>query len=155
MSVKYFAVTRMTQYKTAMVPTPLCTTQTHTHTQLQHYSIIHHMNMQWYYLFVICIYWQITLLLCPLFGIQQPSNSTFLLSKYAVTSITDAKIVIYIKIYSFHWPTVWWLGNRVVSMLDSGAEGPGFKSQPWRCSVTVLGKLFTPIIPLFTKQWNW
>jgi len=23
----------------------------------------------------------------------------------------------------------WWLGSRVVSMLDSGIEGPGFKSQ--------------------------
>ena len=23
-----------------------------------------------------------------------------------------------------------WLGSRVVSVLDSGAEGPGFKSQP-------------------------
>ena len=23
----------------------------------------------------------------------------------------------------------WWLGSRVVSVLDSGAEGPGFKSQ--------------------------
>ena len=44
------------------------------------------------------------------------------------------------------------LGSRVVSMLDLGAEGPGFKSQP-RCSV--LGKLFTPIVPLFTKQQNW
>jgi len=32
----------------------------------------------------------------------------------------------------------------VVSVLDSGAEGPGFKSQPRRCRVTVLGKLFTP-----------
>ena len=30
-------------------------------------------------------------------------------------------------------------------MLDSGAEGPGFKSQSRRCRVTVLGKLFTPI----------
>ena len=29
-------------------------------------------------------------------------------------------------------------------MLDSGAEGPGFKSQLRRCRVTVLGKLFTP-----------
>ena len=29
-------------------------------------------------------------------------------------------------------------------MLDSGAEGPGFKSQPRRCRVTVLGKLLTP-----------
>ena len=26
-----------------------------------------------------------------------------------------------------------WLGSRVVSLLDSGAEGPGFKSQPRRC----------------------
>ena len=37
----------------------------------------------------------------------------------------------------------------------SGAEEPGFKSQPRRCRVTVLGKLFTPIVPLFTKQQNW
>ena len=29
-----------------------------------------------------------------------------------------------------------WLGNRVVSVLDSGAKGPGFKSQP-RCYQTV------------------
>ena len=37
----------------------------------------------------------------------------------------------------------------MVSVLDSGAEGPGFKSQP-RCSrVTVLGKLFTPIVPMY------
>jgi len=47
---------------------------------------------------------------------------------------------------------VGWLDNRVVSVLDSGAEGPGFKSQSRRCRVTVLGKLFTPIMPLFTKQ---
>jgi len=45
-----------------------------------------------------------------------------------------------------------WLGSRVVSVLDSGAEGPGFKSQSRRCRVTVLGKLFTAIVPLFTKQ---
>ena len=44
-----------------------------------------------------------------------------------------------------------WLGSRVVSMLDSGAEGPGSN----HCRVTVLGKLFTPIVPLFTKQQNW
>ena len=30
---------------------------------------------------------------------------------------------------------------------DSGAEGPGFKSQPRGCPVTVLGKLFTPRLP--------
>ena len=48
-----------------------------------------------------------------------------------------------------------WLGSRVVSVLDSGAVGPGFKSQSRRCRVTVLGKLFTLIVPLFTKQRNW
>jgi len=36
-------------------------------------------------------------------------------------------------------------------MLDSGAERPGFKSQPRCYRVTVLDKLFTPIVPLFTK----
>ena len=41
-----------------------------------------------------------------------------------------------------------WLGRRVVSVLDSGAEGPGFKSQLRRCQLTVLGKLFTPIVPV-------
>ena len=45
-----------------------------------------------------------------------------------------------------------WLGSRVVSVLDSDAEGPGFKSQPRRCRVTVLGKLFTPIVTLFIVQ---
>jgi len=33
-----------------------------------------------------------------------------------------------------------WLGSRVVSVLDSGAEGPGFKSQSRRCRVTVLNR---------------
>ena len=48
-----------------------------------------------------------------------------------------------------------WLGRRVVSVLDSGAEGPGFKSQSRRYRETVLGKLFTPVVPQFTKQHNW
>ena len=47
------------------------------------------------------------------------------------------------------------IGSRVVSLLDSVAEGPGFKSQSRRCQVIVLGKLFTPIVPLFIKQQNW
>jgi len=51
-------------------------------------------------------------------------------------------------------PVIQW-SSRVVSVLDSGAEGPGFKSQPRRCRVTTLGKLFTPIVPLFTKQRSW
>ena len=37
-------------------------------------------------------------------------------------------------------------------MLNLGAEGPGFKSQSRSYRVTVLGKLLTPIVPLFTKQ---
>ena len=53
-----------------------------------------------------------------------------------------------------YFSTEKWFGSRVVSV-DSGAEGPGFKSQPRRCRVTVLGKLFTSIVPLFTKQRYW
>jgi len=30
-----------------------------------------------------------------------------------------------------------WLGSRVVSVLDSGAVGPGFKSKSRHCRVTV------------------
>ena len=44
-------------------------------------------------------------------------------------------------------PKYGWLGSRVVSLLDSGAEGPRFKLQSRRCRVTVLSKLFTPIVP--------
>ena len=47
-----------------------------------------------------------------------------------------------------------WLGSRVFCVLDSGAEGPGFRSRPRCCPVTVVGKLFTPVVPLFTKQRN-
>ena len=36
--------------------------------------------------------------------------------------------------------TVGWLGIRVVSVLDSGAVGPGSKTQPRRCRVTVTDK---------------
>ena len=52
-------------------------------------------------------------------------------------------------------PPTGWLSSRAVSVLDSGAEGPGFKSQSRRCRISVLGKLFTPAVPLFTKQQNW
>jgi len=49
-----------------------------------------------------------------------------------------------------------WLGSRVVSVLDSGTEGPGVQiPQSRRCRVTVLGKLFTPIVLLFANQQNW
>jgi len=62
---------------------------------------------------------------------------------------------LYCYVFYIYFVNLGWLGSRVVSVLDSGAEGPGFKSQPRRCLVTVSGKLFTPIVPLFTKQQNW
>jgi len=64
-------------------------------------------------------------------------------------------VAYFICLYFLQMARVGWLGSRVVSVLDSGAEGPGFKSQPRHCQVTVLCKLFTPIVPLFTKQRNW
>ena len=69
---------------------------------------------------------------------------------YRDLKVVDGDMPIYLFIYCEGW-----LGSRVVSVLDSGAEGPGFKSQSRRCRVTVLGKLFTPIMPLFTKQQSW
>jgi len=61
------------------------------------------------------------------------------------------------SVTSFHhtYSLLTWLGSRVVSVLDLGAEGPWFKSQSRRSRVKVLGKLFTPIVLLFTKQQNW
>ena len=42
--------------------------------------------------------------------------------------------VFYVGLHS-----VGWFGSRVVSVLDSGTGGPGFKSQPRRSRVTVFG----------------
>ena len=42
-----------------------------------------------------------------------------------------------------------------LSCWSQAQKGPGFKLQPRRCRVIVLGKLFTPIVPVFTKQQNW
>jgi len=36
-----------------------------------------------------------------------------------------------------HKSSAGWLSSRVVSVLDSGAAGPGFKSQPRRCRVSL------------------
>ena len=69
-----------------------------------------------------------------------------------VTTLTQFHIQ---NIISYHIISNGWLGSRVVSVLDSGAEGPGLKSQPRCCRVTVLGKLFTPTVPLFNKQRKW
>ena len=45
----------------------------------------------------------------------------------------------------------------MVSVLDSGVEGPRVQIIVAMLSGTliVLGKLFTPIVPLFIKQQNW
>jgi len=64
-------------------------------------------------------------------------------------TMTEVNVFLYLAVF------LEWLGSRVVSVLDSGAEGPRFKSHSRRCRLTVLGKKFTPIVPLFTKQQNW
>ena len=46
-------------------------------------------------------------------------------------------------------------GGSVAEWLARWTQIAGFKSQPRRCRLTVLGKLFTPIVPLFTNQRNW
>jgi len=46
--------------------------------------------------------------------------------------------------------------SRAVIVLDSGAEGMGSdRSRDAVRYITVLRKLFTPVVPLFTKQRNW
>ena len=60
---------------------------------------------------------------------------------YALVSACG--ILCFLFFLSFWWIRILihllgWLGSRVVSMQDSGAEGLGFKSQPWRW-VTVTG----------------
>jgi len=59
---------------------------------------------------------------------------------FRLTSSTSYRCV------KFKFSTIFdgWLGSRVVSMLDSGAVGPGFKSQPRRCRVTVLSNCSHP-----------
>ena len=73
--------------------------------------------------------------------------------------INRAQCVFFCRVIVWHYVSltflVGWLGSQVDSVLDSVAEGPEFKSQPRRCRVTVLGKLFTPIVPLVTKQRYW
>jgi len=45
-----------------------------------------------------------------------------------------------------------WLGSRVVSVLDSGAEGPGLAAT---LSGNSLRQTVHTIVPLLTKQRNW
>ena len=64
-------------------------------------------------------------------------------------------VVVVVVIYYLLTYLQGWLISRVVSVLDSGAVRPGFNLQPRRCRVTVLGKLFTPIVLVSNKQLNW
>ena len=57
------------------------------------------------------------------------------------TSDLDCQLVLCISPFNI----LGWLGSRVVSVLDSVTEGPGFKSQLQRCRA-VSGKPFTPIV---------
>ena len=79
--------------------------------------------------------------------------------KHSLATLADSNrrenSLLIIKLISQHTLQSGWLGSRVVSVLDSGVEGPGFKSQSRHCRVPVSGKLFTPIVQLFTKQQNW
>jgi len=47
-----------------------------------------------------------------------------------------------------------WLGGVVVRALDSWSRGRGFDSDRGTIRATTLGKLFTPNVPLFIKQYN-
>ena len=44
------------------------------------------------------------------------------------------------------------LSKNVNDISKEYTKEPGFKSQSRRCRVIVLGKLFTPIVAMFTKQ---
>jgi len=68
-------------------------------------------------------------------GPVQPPNSPYSSVRHQST----------VQFYTYFTSLGGWLGSRVVCVQDSGAEGPGYKSQPRRFLVTVLGKLFTPI----------
>ena len=65
-----------------------------------------------------------------------------------VRAISIVSLLVKLHFYFFLKSTLTdgFLGSRVVSVLDSGTVGPGFKLHPRRCWVTVLGKLLTPIV---------
>ena len=95
--------------------------------------------------------------------VSKTSFTLFFILKYEVTGDCKKNTNTIVLTASFQFTYVSLCGfeanrfsaGRVVSMLDSVAEGPGFELKPRRCRATVLGKLFTPIVPLVTKQRNW
>ena len=65
-----------------------------------------------------------------------------------------------LRLPSFSYCSVLLKGGSVAEWLacwTQAQKGPGLGSNRSRdaVGVTVLGKLFTPIVPLFTKQRNW
>ena len=73
--------------------------------------------------------------------------SPFVVFLYAVLSFSSSYgLILHKNCYFSLLLGLWWLDSRVVSMLDSGAEGPGF---------ICLRQTVHTIMPLFTKQHNW
>jgi len=70
---------------------------------------------------------------CTLLQTDNHTN-TSALSFYRSDALRDAQPTVskYWSIYYYYLAHYGWLSSWVVSVLDSGAEGPGFKSQPWQ-----------------------
>jgi len=74
---------------------------------------------------------------------------------WPVDYASEINHVLKIKMKSRHVLKGGSIAEWLACWMDSGGERSGFKSQSWLCRVTVLGKLLTAIVPLFTKQQNW
>ena len=68
--------------------------------------------------------------------------------------VTDIILLQYIQVFFSFFFFRWWLDGVVVRALDSWSRGRGFDSDRGTIRATTLGKLFTPNVPLFTKQYN-
>jgi len=72
-------------------------------------------------------------------------------------SVKALKAQQHAEIFWFSYFCMGWLGSRVVSVLDSGkrARVQIAVEKLSGNSLSLLGKLFIPIVPLFTKQQKW
>ena len=84
------------------------------------------------------------------FSLRPPAHNSEFPGR--LSHLVDCNFIARVLFYQSYRHLRGWLSSRAVIVLDLGAEGPGFKSQSRRCRVTVLGKLFTPIVPLFTPS---